>query len=201
MHSFFYQIIHFLPNLSLTALSEDSSYVTLLTSTLLRYIDIQANVPILSVQFNEFWKCIHPCDHYHNKNVGHFHLSSTFHMPLCSQPPTPTNVGLRQPLSASCHSRLVLPFQEFHINEIIRHILCFHKIKGKARETPSKRMGVTDVNVLTSWPWHSPIWRQSQCGVLELRLPSSVALCVHYHFPALILGAALPLAHICQLGK
>lgn len=149
----------------------------------------------------KFWKCIHLCDHWHNKNVGHFHLSSNSHMPLCSQPSTPINVGLRQPLSAFCRSRLVSPFQEFHINEIVCHILCFHKIKGKARETPSKRMGVTDVNVLTSWPWHSRIWRPSQWGVLELRLPSSVALCTLPLLPCPHLGATLPLAHICQLGK
>lgn len=96
-----------------------------------------------------FEKCIYLHNHYHNKNVEHFHYPPNSHMSACSHTPTTTTtIGMRQPLSAFYHSRFVLPFQEFHINGIICCILSSHKINGKARATPSSWMGVTDMNLL-----------------------------------------------------
>lgn len=113
-----------------------------------------------------FEKCILPYNHYHTKNVEHFHHPSNSHTSLCSHSThsTTTNVGLRPPLPSFCHCRLVLPFWEFHINEIICHILSSHKRNGKARETPSNRMGVTETWIcLVSLPWHNPNWSQPSC--------------------------------------
>lgn len=119
-----------------------------------------------------FEKCILPYHHYHTKNVEHFHHPSNSHTSLCSHSAhsTTTNVGLRQPLPSFCHSRLVLPFWEFRINEIICHILSSHKVNGKARETPSNRMGVTDMNLFgelaLAQPELAPAILPSQHGTL-----------------------------------
>lgn len=160
-----------------------------LRSTLLRYIYTNIYIPILNVWFNAFWKCIHPCNCYHNKNVEHFHRLPNSHVSLRSHPPsTTTNIGLRQPCYSFCHSRLVLPFQEFYINGIICQILSFQKVNWKARETPSNRMGVAGVNLLGQLALAQPGLEVASCWAsMAPSSPQAAFLCgMLYSLPLLL---------------
>lgn len=119
-----------------------------------------------------------------------WNVSITPHIPT---PPSVLAWGNR--FSAFCHSRLVLPFQEFHINGIICHILSFYKINGKARDTPLKRTGIAEMQCTSLASLPDAAWiRDSHPAELPPfpasqppSAPFCVALCIHDHsLPSLL---------------